>query len=127
MRTEDVPQWPSKDDIFNTTVREHNDGLDPPAKAKAERLHASESITLIIMCAALQCSIPERYLLTTRGKGIDDHLTYLKSYLSAVKDGAAPCGKGTRVAKHIHRFAICLGITPEDINQALLRHPLLLS
>lgn len=116
----DVPRWPANNKIFWSIVKSHNDMIDD-CKATAKLLNGSQSITLVMICAAIRKAIPLKYRLDTkRAKGIADHPTYVKEYLQAVGGGTPMSDKGKRLGGPIKLFAVDLDVSVKTVTDGLV-------
>lgn len=91
------------------------------SKATAKLLNGSQSITLVMICAAIRKTIPLKYRLDTkRAKGIADHPTYVKEYLQAVCCGTPMSDKGKRLDGPIKVFADDLDVSVKTVTDGLV-------
>lgn len=114
-----APRWPSNNKIFMSYVNSHNE-LVEAGNIIAKQLNGSESITLVMVCAAMNLPVPFKYKLDTkRAKGISDHPTYVKEYILAACGGLSQSAKGGRIEKQVRRFVEDFDISVNDINRGL--------
>jgi type I restriction enzyme M protein len=99
----------------------HNKKMALAGKSANKILDGSKSITLIMICSCMGIPIPLMYLLRIRGCGIDDHMTYVKEYLDAVRSEVPQSGKGRRVEKQIKLFEEELGMSVQEVNTVLAK------
>jgi len=116
-----MPCWPATNAIYWSIVESHNQLVDE-SRCASILLSGSQSITLVMVCAALNKTIPLKYRLDTkRAKGITGHAAYVKEYLLSARAGTFVSGKGKGLCGPNKLFTKDLGVSVSSVNEGLER------
>jgi predicted HNH restriction endonuclease len=120
-----APPWPT-DNNWLGIVREHNEMVKMNTASPAESLSGAESITLLMICAAVEKPIPLRYLLNNKEKRkkrekLITHPYHVKKYLAALRAGRPQMDYAKTIEKHVKLFAEVLGVDIQAVNDGLER------
>jgi predicted HNH restriction endonuclease len=118
-----APPWPT-DKNWPDIVHTHNKAVNDRHTTVPETLSGAKSITLVIVCAAVEEPIPLCYLLNNKRKKLFSHLYYVKKYLEAIRAGIPQQDYedyAKTINKDVAHFANVLKIDIQAVNDGLER------